>query len=196
MTKLLDDILVVGQADVGKLISEPSNINLGNFIYEIIEEVNTSRKKSHEIILTDKEGLINSSIFIDEKLGRNIFINLIDNALKFSPDAKKVNVELSSEEMYTIVTITDYGIGIPEFELKNIYTPFTRGKNVDLIQGTGLGLSIVKEAVSLTGGEIEVSSEVGKGTTFIVKIPQNSDTKNSKQQKDKTAVFSSSVNNA
>jgi signal transduction histidine kinase len=196
MTRLLDDILVVGQADVGKLISEPLNINLGNFIYEIIEEVNTSRKKSHEIILTDKEGLINSSIFIDEKLGRNIFINLIDNALKFSPDAKKVNVELSSEEMYTIVTITDYGIGIPEFELKNIYTPFTRGKNVDLIQGTGLGLSIVKEAVSLTGGEIEVSSEVGKGTTFIVKIPQNSDTKNSKQQKDKTAVFSSSVNNA
>ena len=195
MTKLLDDILIVGQADVGKLVSEPSNINLGDFIYEIIEEVNISRKKSHEIILTDKEELIHSSIYIDEKLGRNIFINLIDNALKFSPEAKKVTVDLASEEKYIIFIITDFGIGIPEFELKNIYSPFTRGKNVDLIQGTGLGLSIVKEAVDLTGGKIEVSSKEGKGTTFIVKIPKGQNVKIPQQLNNKIHEYSSSENN-
>ena len=173
MTKLLDDVLVVGQADVGKMLNKPISINLGNFIYEIIEEINNSRNKSHEIVLIDDADLIKSSIYIDEKLGRNIFINLLDNALKFSPDAKKVIVELVSEKKYTVITIQDFGIGIPELELENIFTPFTRGENVDLIQGTGLGLSIVKEAVKLAGGEINVKSTVKNGTTFIVKIPQN-----------------------
>jgi PAS domain S-box-containing protein len=172
MTKLLDDVLVVGQADVGKMLNKPISINLGNFIYEIIEEINNSRNKSHEIILIDDADLIKSSIYIDEKLGRNIFINLLDNALKFSPDAKKVVVELISEKKYTIITIQDFGIGIPELELENIFSPFTRGENVDLIQGTGLGLSIVKEAVKLAGGEINVNSSVESGTIFTVKIPK------------------------
>jgi signal transduction histidine kinase len=172
MTKLLDDILIVGQADVGKMMNKPSYLNLGNFIYEIIEEINNSRNNSHEIVLVDSEELINSPLFIDEKLGRNIFINLLDNALKFSPDAKKVVVELVSEQKYTVFKIQDFGIGIPKTELNNIFSPFTRGENVDLIQGTGLGLSIVKEAVNLIGGEILVNSSIDKGTTFIVKIPK------------------------
>jgi len=172
MTKLLDDVLVVGQADVGKMLNKPISINLGNFIYEIIEEINNSRNQSHEIILIDNANLIKSSIYIDEKLGRNIFINLVDNAVKFSPNSKKVLVELLLEKKHTVIKIQDFGIGIPKLELKKIFTPFTRGENVDLIQGTGLGLSIVKEAVKLAGGEINVESTVKKGTTFIVKIPK------------------------
>jgi PAS domain S-box-containing protein len=175
MTKLLDDVLMVGQADVGKMINKPSYINLGNFIYEIIEEINNSRNNSrnnsHEIVLVASDELINSTLFIDEKLGRNIFINLIDNALKFSPEAKKVVVEILAERKYTVFKIQDFGIGIPKAEINNIFSPFTRGENVDLIQGTGLGLSIVKEAVNLIGGEIIVNSSIDKGTTFIVKIP-------------------------
>jgi signal transduction histidine kinase len=175
MTKLLDDVLIVGQADVGKMMNRPSYINLGNFIYEIIEELNNSRNNSrnnfHEIVLVASEELINSNLFIDEKLGRNIFINLLDNALKFSPEATKVVVEILAERKYTVFKIQDFGIGIPKTELNNIFSPFTRGENVDLIQGTGLGLSIVKEAVNLIGGEIKVNSTINKGTTFIVKIP-------------------------
>jgi PAS domain S-box-containing protein len=175
MTKLLDDVLIVGQADVGKMMNRPSYINLGNFIYEIIEELNNSRNNSrnnfHEIVLVASEELINSNLFIDEKLGRNIFINLLDNALKFSPEATKVVVEILAERKYIVFKIQDFGIGIPKTELNNIFSPFTRGENVDLIQGTGLGLSIVKEAVNLIGGEIKVNSTINKGTTFIVKIP-------------------------
>jgi signal transduction histidine kinase len=106
-------------------------------------------------------------------LGRNIFVNLIGNAVKYSPDAKKVIVELSSEKNYLIISIIDFGIGISKSELKNIFTPFSRGENVDLIQGTGLGLSIAKEAIDALGGEIIVRSNIGEGSSFIVKILKN-----------------------
>ncbi len=171
MTNLLDDILIVGRADAGEMKNKPLKVNLGNFIDEIIEEVFSSHKKSHKILLIDAKELKSSDIFIDEKLGRNIFINLLNNAVKFSPDSDKVTVELSSEKTHTIISITDYGLGIPELDLNSIFMPFIRGENADLIQGTGLGLSIVKEAVDAMDGKIIVNSVVGKGTSFIVKIP-------------------------
>jgi PAS domain S-box-containing protein len=172
MTKLLDDVLIVGKSEAGEMRNRPLTINLGNFIGEIIEEVYHSSKKGQRIVLIDTEKLKNRDIFIDEKLGRNIFINLISNALKFSPESDKVVVELSSEKDYIIISITDFGIGIPEAELKSIFMPFVRGENVDLIPGTGLGLSIVKEVVNLIGGELVVNSNEGKETTFMVKIPK------------------------
>ena len=174
MTKLLDDILIVGQAEAGKIMYNPIHLNLGDFIYEIIEEVGNSHNKRHKILLIDDEKLKNTSIFIDEKLGRNIFINIISNAVKFSPDADTVTVEFSTEKNYTVISVIDFGIGIPKAELSNIFNPFIRGENVDLIQGTGLGLSIVKEAVDVLGGKIIVNSKIGKGTSFVVKIPKNS----------------------
>ncbi|MFT5628695.1 MAG: PAS domain S-box-containing protein [Dokdonia sp.] len=170
MTKLLDDILIVGKAEAGKIIQTLVNINLGDFLYEIIEEVSSACEKSHDIELIDTEGLKATNIFIDEKLGRNIFINLIGNAVKYSPNAKIITIALSSEKEYTVVTITDYGIGISKSELKNIFKPFSRGKNVDLIQGTGLGLTIVKDAIDIMGGKIIVKSKNGNGTSFIIKI--------------------------
>lgn len=172
MAQLLDDILIISEADAGKMRNNPLPINLGDFISEIIEEISISFKKSHDIVLIDSEKLAVGTLFIDEKLGRNIFINLLSNAVKFSPDAKKVIIELLSEEKYTVISITDFGIGIPKSELKNIFTPFTRGKNVDLIQGTGLGLSIVKQAIAVIDGKIIVKSTVGESTSFIVKIPK------------------------
>ena len=172
MTNLLDDVLLVGQAEAGEIKNNPLTLNLGSFIDEIIEEVYHSSQKSKKIVLIDNEELKNTDLFIDEKLGRNIFINIISNAVKFSPDAHQVTVELSSEKDHTIISVTDFGIGIPESELNSIFMPFMRGKNVDLIQGTGLGLSIVKDAVSLIGGKIVINSKVGEGTTFIVKIPK------------------------
>jgi len=172
MTKLLDDVLIVGQTEAGEMRNRPLNLNIEKFISEIIEELYESSRKSHEIELIDKEALKSRDIYIDQKLGRNIFINLLSNAIKFSPESDKVVVELSSEKDYIIISITDFGIGIPEAELKSIFMPFIRGENVDLIPGTGLGLSIANEAVNLIGGELLVNSTEGKETTFIVKIPK------------------------
>ena len=172
MVSLLDDVLLVGQAESGKMRNHPLALNLEKFISEIIEEVYHSSKKSHKITLIDSEQLKKNDIYIDEKLGRNIFINLLSNAIKFSPDADKVIVELSSEKDYTIISVIDFGLGIPESEIEKIFMPFTRGENVDSIQGTGLGLSIVKEALVAMGGKIIVNSTLGNGTTFMAKIPK------------------------
>jgi len=171
MTELLDDILMIGQGEVDEIINTPVPINLGKFMTNIIEEVYHSYKGSHQIELIDLEELKNSTIFIDEKLGRNIFINLISNAVKFSPEAKKVIIELFYEKNQIVISVIDFGIGIPKTELDNIFNPFTRAENVALIQGNGLGLSIVKDAIHLLEGEIIVNSIIDKGTTFIVKIP-------------------------
>ncbi len=172
MTRLLDDVLIIGEASTGKLRSNPVSMALGSFINEIIEESYLSQQKSNQIILIDAENLKNETIYIDEKLGRNIFINLITNAIKYSKKGEDVNIEFSEDKDYTIVSVTDFGIGISKSELKTIFTPFSRGKNVDLIQGTGLGLSIVKEALDTMGGKIIVKSTIGKGSSFSVKIPK------------------------
>ena len=140
---------------------------------DIIEEVYRSSKKSHEIVLIDREDLKSNTILIDTKVGRTIFINILSNAIKFSPNAGEITVEFSSEKDYTVISVTDFGIGVARSEIKNIFKPFVRGKNVDLIQGTGLGLSIVKDAIDKIGGEIIVKSNVEKGSSFIVKIPKN-----------------------
>jgi PAS domain S-box-containing protein len=173
MTVLLDDILTVSQGDAGKIDNKPLHINFSDFIYGIIEEVYHSSKKSHEIKLITTEKLKNFTIFIDRKLGRSIFINLLSNAIKFSPNAKRITIEFSTEKKYTVISITDFGIGISKLELKDIFNPFTRGKNVDLIQGTGLGLSIVKDDIKTIRGKVIVNSTLGKGSVFTVKIPKN-----------------------
>jgi PAS domain S-box-containing protein len=176
MTKLLDDILIVGQTEASKNIYNPLEINLGEFMSEIVDEVSNAIKNSHKLILIDPEELKNATIFIDEKLGRNIFINLLSNAVKFSPKADTVTIEFSSEDNYIIISVTDFGIGIPKAELSDIFKPFVRGKSVDLIQGSGLGLSIVKDAVDLIDGKIIVQRNIGNGTSFIVKIPKKPNT--------------------
>ena len=173
MTELLDDILTVSQAEASATKSTPKNINFGDFMEEIIKEVYVSCQKTHEIVLADPEKLKNGFIQIDEKLGRNIFINLISNAIKFSLKAKKVCIDLSSEIESLIIAITDFGIEIPKSEFKNMFNSFTRAKNVDLTQGTGLGLSIVKESIKAIGGQIIITSPIDKGSTFSVKIPKN-----------------------
>jgi len=173
MTRLLDDILIFGQAEESEIRQNPTHMNFGEFMNEITEEVYSSFNNTHEIILIDTEELKSTDIFIDEKLGRNIFTNILSNAVKYSPDANKITIALSSEKNYTVVSITDYGIGISKSELKNIFTPFSRGENVDLIQGTGLGLSIVKQTLEVIKGKIKVHSTIGNGTTFVVKLPKN-----------------------
>ena len=172
MTRLLDDVLMVGQAGAGELKNNPTDVYLGDFINEIIEEVSISREQSHQIDVLDPEDLKKNTVFIDKKLGRNIFINLISNAVKYSANSEKIVIQFSSNKKYIIISVTDFGIGISNTELKTIFNPFSRGKNVDLIQGTGLGLSIVKEAITAMQGKILVNSSIGKGTTFITKLPK------------------------
>lgn len=94
------------------------------------------------------------------------FKNLIENACKFSTG--EVEVKISKPEQGVIVTITDYGIGIPEEEIGNIFKPFNRAANAKFIGGFGIGLSIVAKILELHAGVIKVTSRLNKGTSFII----------------------------
>jgi signal transduction histidine kinase len=82
-----------------------------------------------------------------------------------------VELYLSNSNDFLILEVRDKGIGIREEDMKSLFTPFFRGKNVGTVQGTGLGLSIVKKAVDLLKGEIKIISRSGKGTTITVLLP-------------------------
>jgi len=168
MTNLLDDILIIGKAETNNGKSNFELLNFNEFILPIIEEVQTINNSTNKITLLNKN--TESTIFIDQKIGRNIFINLLINAIKFSPGKKEVILEVNSKNKMIQIKVIDFGIGIKKEEYENIFKPFYRGENVDSIQGNGLGLSIVKNAVQLSGGEIKFESVVNKGTTFIINL--------------------------
>jgi len=171
MTYLLDDVLMYGKSEAGKINLVFSSIVPVDFLTKIIEEVEHSTKNTHTI-LPDFHNLP-EKITTDEKLLRNITINLLTNAIKFSPGKKYVDLIVRKLSGDLIITIRDEGMGIPAEEMDKIYEPFLRGKAASTIQGTGLGLSIVKKAVELLNGTIRTDSQVGRGTTFTVTIPEN-----------------------
>ncbi|HTF18508.1 MAG TPA: PAS domain S-box protein [Chryseolinea sp.] len=168
MTYLLDDVLTVGKGEAGKILTTYSSVAIEAFFANTAKEVEQS-KGTHKIRVR-----INCTIKTfrsDEKLLRNIVINLLTNAIKFSDMIKTVHLSVYNTPEWLIVDVEDKGIGIAQGDMENIFTAFQRGSNVGSIEGTGLGLSIVKKAVDLLKGEIKVQSKVSKGTTFTVRLP-------------------------
>lgn len=169
MTYLLDDILVVGKADAGKLPVHLAPMEISPFIRNLAGEVEKAHGSTHRIEI--HETLQYREIMSDEKLLRNIVINLFTNAVKFSPASERVDVTVTTEMDELNLVVRDYGVGIPERDRQNIFEPFFRGANVHAIHGTGLGLSIIKKAVDLLKGSITVESREGEGTSFHVTLP-------------------------
>src|SRR5690606_11544360 len=101
-----------------------------------------------------------------KKLMRQVITNLVSNAIKYSPEITPIQITLSYEAPTLRLEVQDKGIGVPEADQKHLFEPFHRGRNVGTISGTGLGMAIIWESVSLHGGQIDVQSRVGQGTTF------------------------------
>ncbi len=168
MVYLLDDVLLVGKADAGKMKVTLSKIETGIF-EKLAKEVVESLKTTHQLQFETDYSV---KFFIsDEKLIRNIIINLITNAVKFSPGAATIDMTVRSFEDEILIIVKDHGIGIPEEDISTLFESFQRGSNVGTISGTGLGLSIVKKAVELLNGIIEVNSKVNVGSEFIIRLP-------------------------
>ncbi|MBD1805478.1 GAF domain-containing sensor histidine kinase [Microcoleus sp. FACHB-SPT15] len=169
MTLLLDDVLLIGKADAGKLKFNPSPLDLKQFCLDLIEELQPNVSNHHSLTFVNHAQDIKANL--DQKLLRHILSNLLSNAIKYSPDGGTVNFELFCQEGGLIFQIQDFGIGIPEKDLPHLFESFYRANNVGDIPGTGLGLAIVKRFVDFQDGKIAVESEVGVGTRFTVQIP-------------------------
>lgn len=169
MAFMLEDILLIEKANAGKLKVQRKEIFLADFFANLCAEVEKSKGNSHQILID--QNLPVEKVDSDDKIWRSIFINLLTNAIKFSPDCQTVNVHITSTSSEIRVSVKDYGIGIPEDDRKNLFEPFFRGGNVSAIQGTGLGLSIIRKSLELLNGTIVVKSTPRKETEFIVTIP-------------------------
>lgn len=172
MTSLLDDVLLIGKAEAGKLEFQPKLLDIVQFCRDLVEEVQVTTQ-THTINFYIHEQLDKIDGLIDEKLLRHIMTNLLTNAVKYSPQGKEVNFNLSCDRTSTIFSIQDGGIGISVEDKQKLFESFHRGRNVSNIPGTGLGLAIVKKSVDLHGGIITVESQLDVGTTFVVTLPLN-----------------------
>lgn len=166
---LMKDIIVISEEESDKIKVAPIEIDIVKFLQELIEEVKAGSEKltSIQFIHSNKP----QKIFADKKLIRQIFLNLITNAVKFTPENKNVLIKLTYAPEIVKIEIKDEGIGIPKSDLDNIFEPFIRANNVSQIKGSGLGLSIVKRALDLQNGNIKVSSKVNEGSVFTVSLP-------------------------
>jgi PAS domain S-box-containing protein len=169
MTNMLDDILLIGKAESGKLEFNPMPLDITSFCQNMVEEFQLSSGSGYQLEFI-QQGTA-SVAWLDEKLMRQIVGNLLSNAIKYSPPGSTVRFELNCEKNGVILKIKDQGIGIPPEDQARMFEVFHRAKNVGTIQGTGLGLTIVKRSVDLHSGTITVESEVKAGTTFTIWLP-------------------------
>ncbi|NEO35916.1 MAG: response regulator [Moorea sp. SIOASIH] len=171
MTELMEEVLLIGQAEVGRLEFIPTPMNLEQFCQDLIAELCLDEASRNRIVFTSDR--VYTEVCMDDKLIHYIITNLLTNALKYSPSDEIVTFHLTCDlkQQLVVFRIQDKGIGIAEADQKKIFDSFYRAKNVGTIQGTGLGLSIVKRCVEQHQGEIEVTSQLGVGTTFTIKIP-------------------------
>lgn len=169
MTHLLNNVLILGRAEAGKLQVNLVPLNLAKFCRSLVEEMQLSVGIKHAIALSQKGDCTNTCM--DENLLRHILANLLSNAIKYSPPFSTVNFELSCQDGEAIFQINDEGIGIPPIDQPRLFDSFHRGENVGDIPGTGLGLTVVKKYVDLHNGKITFANNGGVGTTFTVTLP-------------------------
>jgi signal transduction histidine kinase len=172
--QLLDDVLLLGRAESGKMALCLLPLDLAKFCKELVAEFHNSLKlkpQAASVTLIFVNHCESAIACLEASLLRRILSNLLSNAIKYSPPNTEVVFELKLTEAEAIFSVQDAGIGIPLADQERLFDSFYRAKNVGIIPGTGLGLSIVKKCVDLHGGEITLSSEEGVGSTFTVTLP-------------------------
>lgn len=171
---LLDDVLLLGRSESGKIALCLLPLDLAKFCNELVAEFQSSlnlKRQTDAVKLIFVNQCQSALACLEVSLLRGILSNLLSNAIKYSPPNTQVVFELKVTENEVVFSVTDSGIGIPLADQERLFDSFYRAKNVGIIPGTGLGLSIVKKCVDLHGGEITLSSEEGVGSTFTVTLP-------------------------
>ena len=171
MTSLLEDVLLVGRIDSGRLELEKEKFEAAAFILDVFDEIKIGSRDSHQLHCTIQCSDV--EIVADKRMVRVVINNLLSNAMKYSDAGTKVDLTVSERDQCILIEVRDEGIGIPQDDLEHLFEPFHRASNVDNRQGTGLGLAILHRMVELHGGLIDVESLIGVGTTFKVTIPLN-----------------------
>jgi PAS domain S-box-containing protein len=165
MINILDDFLSLGKLEEGKIEAHFSEFDIRDFLTNIIDKIRIQSKPGQQFIHTHNGDF---NVSLDQLLLKNIIKNLISNTVKFSPENSAIIITSYVDNDKIQISIKDEGIGISEEDLQHLYERFFRAKNAQDIQGTGLGLHIVGKYLKLMGGIISCTSELDKGTEFMI----------------------------
>lgn len=181
LTVLITDLLDVSRLQAGELQPVFKPFNFGELLQETIRNVQLTNE-THRIILKDTHGDI--TVYADKNRIEQVIVNLLTNAIKYSPQADKVIVTLKKVSEEILLSVSDFGIGIPEGQLEKVFSRFYRVEGLaPSFSGLGIGLYISKNIIEQHGGKIWVESEVNTGSTFRIKLPINQDQKQHKDSK-------------
>jgi PAS domain S-box-containing protein len=167
LTEILEEFLSVGKLESGTIDLHPSLENLQEFLDDLLIDLKPYEKQQQNIILQLETDIVWTS---DYSVVRKILINGLSNALKFSDKNVEMNVFLKNQVL--TIKIKDYGIGISQEDQKHLFERFFRGNNATSVTGTGLGLYLIGRYINLIGGNLEIISELNKGTELIIHFPE------------------------
>ncbi len=173
ITRLVEELLDVSKIQAGRLEYRQETVDLDALLGEIADTMQQSHP-SHRILV---HGAVRASLLGDrDRLGQ-VITNLLENAIKYAPDAQTVEIDLSASPETVTIRVRDHGLGIPREQRDKIFERFYRAADPRqrVIPGLGMGLYIVAEIVKRHGGTITVDSAVGKGSTFTVTLPLTRD---------------------
>ena len=183
LLELINDILDLAKLEAGKMEIKPSEFNVGTLIQSLTDMLRTLAEEKRILLQTDVDPQL-PAVYQDEMKVQQILMNLLSNAIKFTPEGGRIRVAAHravstyDRQATLIITVADTGVGIAREDRDLIFEKFrqgpsaTGGNNLTReYSGTGLGLSIVRELCHLMRGEINLESEVGKGSTFTVALP-------------------------
>jgi len=168
MSRIVDNLLTLSRADAGQLQIEIRPVQLKQLVVEAYEECSLLAEEKNLSVSLDK--IEEALVYGDEMWLRQVLWNLIDNAVKYTPEGGKIWLSLEVEGGYAKLTVRDTGIGIPEEDLPRIFDRFYRVDKARSREmgGSGLGLNIMKWIVNAHKGRIEVTSRLGEGSCFTI----------------------------
>lgn len=168
LTDILNEFLSLGKIEDGKVEPKWIAFDMTAAVHAVIRQMEPLRKNGQYLKHLHNG---NPEVVLDPGLLKNILINLISNAVKFSPENSVIEITTESKEIGISLSIKDKGIGISKEDQEHLFERFFRGSNATNIQGTGLGLHIVSRYIQLMKGSIQCISTLEAGTTFVVEFP-------------------------
>ena len=175
---LVEKVLQMSMFDRKKAVFKKKHLDLNEMVENMANSFTLRVEHTGGKIYTEIEA-VDSAIYVDEVHFQNALFNLMDNAVKYGKPEKPLNIYLRTwnDDTHLCFSVRDTGIGIKKENLKKVFEKFYRVHtgNVHDVKGFGLGLAYVKKIIDLHSGTIKVESEVGKGTTFTIKLPKIED---------------------
>ena len=179
LLSLINDILDMSRIESGKIHLEETEVSLSEVLHDLKTIISGQIHAKQLELYMDAMDVTNEDVYCDKTRLNQVLLNLLSNAVKFTPAGGNVSVRIrqchgtqKGSELYEI-RVKDNGIGMSQEFVQKIFSPFERERTstVSRTQGTGLGMAITKNIVDMMGGTIEVQTEQGKGTEFIVRLP-------------------------